>query len=79
MCRVGEEKMVKIIVNCSLLTGLSQCLENSVRFCTVGPAETQKCRDMKEQFASASLSKVISCYEAADHVECMQLIKGIFS
>ena len=60
-----------------LLSGLNQCLKNSVRWCTVGDAETQKCRDMKDAFAGASLSKAISCYQADDHVDCMGLIRGI--
>ena len=62
-----------------LFSGLNQCLENSIRWCTVGNAETRKCRAMKEAFAGASLSRVISCYQAEDHVDCMGLIRGMIS
>ena len=47
-----------------------------MRWCTVGDGETAKCRAMKEEFATANLQKAISCYQAADHIECMQLING---
>ena len=60
-----------------LLSGLNQCLENSIRWCTVGVEETKKCKAMKAAFAGENLSKEISCYQAEDHVDCMGLIKSM--